>query len=107
MGPSPPRKSVKLPLRWGPLRGCGQPNKGNDAAGVETSKTSGTRNNDAGGETSGTGNDATVGETSGTGNNDVAATEDGVAEEGAGNVNDAFYDCGDTIFGSGTRNLLF
>ena len=26
-GPSPPRKSVKLPLRWEPLRGCGQPNK--------------------------------------------------------------------------------
>ena len=25
--PSPPHKSVKLPLRWGPLRGCGQPNQ--------------------------------------------------------------------------------
>ena len=27
VGPSPPRKSVKLPLRWEPLRGCGQPNQ--------------------------------------------------------------------------------
>ena len=25
--PSPPRKGVQLPLRLGPLRGCGQPNK--------------------------------------------------------------------------------
>ena len=87
-----------VPGPWG-ARPAGE-DKGNNAAGVETSKTSGTRNNDAGGETSGTGNDATVGKTSRTGNNDVAATEDGVTEEGAGDVNDAFYDCGDTIFGS-------
>ena len=26
LGPSPPCKDVKLPLRWEPLRGCGQPN---------------------------------------------------------------------------------
>ena len=26
VGPSPTRKGVKFPLRWGPLRGCGQPN---------------------------------------------------------------------------------